>query len=261
MPASPPLIAVSSAPPRSQSSCGDSVVFATVPRAGSSALAQSAVQLAQQGMQLRLLLRAEYGEAVGDKRLVRRHHLAKERVTGVGEIQPIGPPGLAPLDEPRMLQLIQQLADVALGHQQPVCQRLLRHALGRADMADHVELGNADVPRAQLLLRGVFHALEDADQPQPSGNGPAFHRDASPSLMRLMIRKTHTSPATAACSIRCGHSTFWRFSLALNKMACQACWVRWRRWPRRAGEATAHPPRLQPPTPPEISMVPAVAMR
>src|SRR5260370_16456151 len=119
MPASSPLIAVSFAPPRSQSSCGDSVVFATVPRAGSSALAQSAVQLAQQGMQLRLLLRAEYGEAVGDKRLVRRHHLAKERVTGVGEIQPISPPVLAPLNEPRLLQLIPHLPHVPLGHHPP----------------------------------------------------------------------------------------------------------------------------------------------
>ncbi len=81
-------------------------MFATLPRGGSPALAQSAVELAQQGMQLRLLLRAEYSEAVGDKRLMRRHDLAKERVAGVGEIEPIGPPILAPLDEPRMLQLI-----------------------------------------------------------------------------------------------------------------------------------------------------------
>src|SRR5260221_10509036 len=62
MPASSPLIAVSFAPPRSQSSGGDSVVFATLPRGGSPALAQSAVELAQQGMQLRLLLRAERSE-------------------------------------------------------------------------------------------------------------------------------------------------------------------------------------------------------
>src|SRR5258708_19663623 len=127
MPASSPLIAVSFAPPRSQSSGGDSVVFATLPRGGSPALAQSAVELAQQGMQLRLLLRAEYSEAVGDKRLMRRHDLAKERVAGVGEIEPIGPPILAPLDEPRMLQLIQQLADVALGYHQPLCQPLPPH--------------------------------------------------------------------------------------------------------------------------------------
>src|SRR5258708_26822601 len=98
MPASSPLIAVSFAPPRSQSSGGDSVVFATLPRGGSPALAQSAVQLAQQGMQLRLLLRAEYGEAVGDQRLMRRHDLATERAARVRGIEPIGPPFPAPLD-------------------------------------------------------------------------------------------------------------------------------------------------------------------
>src|SRR5260370_38992065 len=120
MPASSPLIAVSFAPPRSQSSGGDSVVFATLPRGGSPALAQSAVQLAQQGMQLRLLLRAEYSEAVGEKRLMRRHDLAKERGGGVGEIEPIGPPLPQPLDEPRLLQLIPQPRDDRLVNHPPV---------------------------------------------------------------------------------------------------------------------------------------------
>src|SRR5436190_5551682 len=73
----------------------------------------------------------------------------------------------SPFEQAASLHLVEQLTDVALGHQKGIGEVLLADALARADARQYVELGRADAVRAYVVARGAVHTLEHPHQAQP----------------------------------------------------------------------------------------------
>jgi hypothetical protein len=98
---------------------------------------------------------------------MRWHDLLEEPPPLLGEVETVGPPLLAPRDEPPPLHLINQVTDVALGDVQRGTQLLLLAALRGPHMRQHVELSIVQAVSPKVLGRRPFHFLDDPPHPQP----------------------------------------------------------------------------------------------
>src|SRR5918993_1068429 len=101
---------------------------------------QGAVQLSQQLVELRLLLLGKSRQLLVHEVLMGRYNLLKKPPPLLGEVETVGPPLLAPRDQPSPLHLVHQAADVALGDEQRITQLFLHAPLRSPHIGQYVEL-------------------------------------------------------------------------------------------------------------------------
>ena len=128
---------------------------------------EGVVQTTQQLVDPRLLLLAKSRHQLVHEVLVGRYNLLEKPPTLLGEVQTVGPPLLAPRNEPPPPHLIHQVADVALADEQRGTQLLLPAPLRSPHMRQHVELGVVQAISPEVLGRRPFHLLDDPPHPQP----------------------------------------------------------------------------------------------
>ena len=71
----------------------------------------------------------------------------------------------------RVFHTVEQLADIPLGHQQPVGKLLLGQPFAGADLGEDVELRQAQIVRAHLRDEPVLDTMEDAGKAEPERGG------------------------------------------------------------------------------------------
>src|SRR5215208_2394113 len=128
---------------------------------------QGAVQLSQQLVELRLLLLGKSRHLLVHEVLMGRHHLLKKPPPLLAEVETVGPPLLAPRDQPPPLHLVHQVADVALGDEQRITQLLLHAPLRSPHIGQYVELRAVQAVSPEVLGRRPFHLLDAPPHPQP----------------------------------------------------------------------------------------------
>src|SRR5437879_846332 len=103
------------------------------------------VELAQQPQQLALVALRKGAELLDQQRVVPGHDLIVRRTALFGQKQAIDAPIRAALEEATAFHLVQELTDVAFGHQQRISQLLLTDTFGRAYLRQHVKLSRAEL--------------------------------------------------------------------------------------------------------------------
>src|SRR5215213_5335112 len=126
---------------------------------------QRAIEPSQKLVELSLRLVGESGEPLGDHRLLSWDDLLEQSPSLERQEEAVGAALLAAGDQTAILELAHELAHVSLGHQKGIRELLLRHALARPHMRQHVELRDADPPRPHVLGRSTVDLLVDPHEP------------------------------------------------------------------------------------------------
>lgn len=123
--------------------------------------ALTALQFTDQAQQLALFFA---GQAIKPRCLpifMGRHDRFPKRPPGIGEHKLVGAPDWAALHQPARFELVEQLRDVALRHQEIAGELLLGDPLGGTELSDHIELRITQIPAAQFVGGGTLGAPDD----------------------------------------------------------------------------------------------------